>query len=359
MIFPVSDEVTFRILFLADTHLGFDFPFQPRVNRVRRGPDFFRNTELALTVAIEQNVDCVVHGGDFFYRSKVPARLVVKSFEPFIELADRGVPIYIVPGNHERSRIPYPLLALHPSIHIFDIPRTYVFEKNGLPLILFGFPYIRDRISITLPDVLKQTAYATYKSAARVLCMHHIVEGAVVGVQNYLFRRGDDIIPGQLLPSTAAVLSGHIHRHQVLTRDLRGRTLPSPVLYPGSIDRTAFDERLEEKGFIILEIKPTEDGIGVLHNWQFFPLPTRAMVVTELRNLPEKPLEVAQYMKELLRSLPPSSIVRLQVPTPENLGPDILKMLTNNFVRSITPKDMIVSVSYPRNWSEKTNNDEM
>ena len=32
-----------RILFLADTHLGFDLAFRPRIERRRRGPEFFAN----------------------------------------------------------------------------------------------------------------------------------------------------------------------------------------------------------------------------------------------------------------------------------------------------------------------------
>ena len=32
-----------RILFLADTHLGYDLPFRPRIQRRRRGPEFFAN----------------------------------------------------------------------------------------------------------------------------------------------------------------------------------------------------------------------------------------------------------------------------------------------------------------------------
>ena len=36
-----------RILFLADTHLGFDFPFRPRIQRRRRGPEFFANFKRA------------------------------------------------------------------------------------------------------------------------------------------------------------------------------------------------------------------------------------------------------------------------------------------------------------------------
>lgn len=81
-----------RILFLADTHLGFDMPFKPRIKRRRRGPDFFAGFEQALKPAFQKKVDCVVHGGDLFYRSKVPAGLVSLAFEPLIRVASLGYP---------------------------------------------------------------------------------------------------------------------------------------------------------------------------------------------------------------------------------------------------------------------------
>ncbi|MFC2025933.1 hypothetical protein ACFLUC_01930 [Chloroflexota bacterium] len=54
-----------RILLVADTHLGFDMPFRPRVQKQRRGPDFFANFESALKPALCEQVDLAVHGGGF------------------------------------------------------------------------------------------------------------------------------------------------------------------------------------------------------------------------------------------------------------------------------------------------------
>jgi exonuclease SbcD len=119
-----------RILFLADTHLGFDMPFKPRIKRRRRGPDFFASFELALEPAFQKKVDCVIHGGDLLYRSKVPAGLVSLAFEPLIKVASSGIPVYIVPGNHERSHIPFRLFASHENIHIFDKPDTFLLKTG-------------------------------------------------------------------------------------------------------------------------------------------------------------------------------------------------------------------------------------
>lgn len=104
-----------RALLVADTHLGFDFPFRPRIERRRRGPDFFSNFERALQPALRGEVDFVVHGGDLLYRSKVPAALIEMAMAPLIRVAENGVPVYLVPGNHERSRIPLHLWGTHPQ----------------------------------------------------------------------------------------------------------------------------------------------------------------------------------------------------------------------------------------------------
>ncbi|MDH5549336.1 MAG: metallophosphoesterase, partial [Gemmatimonadota bacterium] len=98
-----------RILFLADTHLGIDMPLRPRIARRRRGPDFFANYERALQAAHDHRVHAVIHGGDVFYRSRVPAKLVHAGFAPLKRVADAGIPVYVVPGNHERSAIPFPM----------------------------------------------------------------------------------------------------------------------------------------------------------------------------------------------------------------------------------------------------------
>ncbi len=221
--------VAFRILFFADTHLGLDLPMRSRIDRPRRGSDFLENYHLALAPAFEGTVDAVVHGGDLLFRSKVPQQLVFLALEPLRELADRGLPIFVVPGNHERSAIPFPLLAAHPNIHCFSRPRTFHLESGGIRLAIAGFPNVRDSIQRDFAQLVAETGWNSISSDARILCFHQAVEGATVGPSGYVFRRGADIVPGRLIPEGfLAVLSGHIHRAQILLRDLSGRPLKAP-----------------------------------------------------------------------------------------------------------------------------------
>ncbi|MGO9509297.1 MAG: metallophosphoesterase, partial [Mycobacterium sp.] len=88
-----------RLLFLSDTHLGFDEPLRPRSRRPHRGADFFATYHRALDVARVERVDAVIHGGDLLYRSRVPDSLVDRVMAPLVELAEAGIPVFVVPGN--------------------------------------------------------------------------------------------------------------------------------------------------------------------------------------------------------------------------------------------------------------------
>ena len=257
----VKHEGPLRVLLLADTHLGFDEPRRPRVKRRRRGPECWANYERALAPACRGEVDLVVLGGDLLFRSKVPASLVYRALEPLRQVADAGVPVVLALGNHERSHLPFPLLGIHPGLHLLDHPRTVELAIRDLRVAVAGFPCERKRIESNFAALLRKTGGRGASADVRLLCLHQTVEGARVGPADFVFRRGPDVIRGRDLPTGfAAVLAGHIHRHQVLTHDLAGRKLAAPVLYPGSIERTSFAERDETKGYLILEIEPSADG---------------------------------------------------------------------------------------------------
>ena len=266
-----------RILLVADTHLGFDLPTRARVERRRRGHDFLANYSAALRPALEGDVDLVVHGGDVFNRSRVPTSVAWQAFEPLARIADRGIPVFVVPGNHERGRIPQIRFARRPGIHLFDRARTFAIDVRGVRVALAGFPSERDDVRARFADLVNASRWR-----AVLLCMHQCVEGATVGPNDFTFTTAADVIRGRDVPSGfAAVLSGHIHRHQVLTTDLRGAPLAAPVLYPGSIERTSMAEVAEEKGFMIVEVA-CDDAPGPHVDWTFHRLPARQLVRYDL-----------------------------------------------------------------------------
>ncbi len=330
-----------RILLLADTHLGFDYAFRPRIIRRRRGPDFFRNFSKALEPALRKEVDIVVHAGDILYRSRVPARLVDMAFEPLRAVADGGVPVFVVPGNHERSGIPYRILAAHPNIYVFDEPKTFYMEMD-VRLALVGFPFVRHGIRSKFRRVMKSTGYGNVLAAGYVLCMHQSVDGCIMGPHDFIMRGGDDVVDiHEIPPSFCCVLTGHMHRSQVLQNDTAGNAVRVPILYPGSIERTSFAEKDERKGYIIIEIRSDTSGKARLDRWTFHELPTRPMIRLEYNCAGQGPF--APWLQHRLSRLPTDSIVKVRVRGA--VDRQLLKTITAVSLRSLAPDTMNIQIT--------------
>jgi DNA repair exonuclease SbcCD nuclease subunit len=335
----MSDVV--RILLFADTHLGFDLPTRERIQRRRRGHDFLANYAAALQPALAGEVDLVVHGGDVFNRSRVPTSVAWQAFEPLARVAANGVPVYVVPGNHERGRIPQLRFAQRPGIFLFDRARTFTVDVRGLRVALAGFPSERHDVRTKFVDLVESTGWLSSSADVRLLCMHQCVEGATVGPANFTFTTASDVIRGADVPAGfAAVLSGHIHRHQVLTKDLRGRPLAAPVLYPGSIERTSIAEADEEKGFMNVEL--IREGTGDRVDWRFHRLPARPLVRREVRvdNIPEDGLE--STIRTLVAEIPADTVLTIRVIGA--LTERAARLLTAPNLRRLAPASMNVEL---------------
>jgi len=337
-----------RILFLADSHIGLDLPVCPRVERRRRGHDFLANYHAALQPAMRDEVDVVVHGGDVFDRSRPVPSVAYQALEPLRSVAERGVPVFIVPGNHERSRIPHLRFAAHPQIRVFDRPRTFTIEIRGHRIAFAGFPYERDDVRTRFPALLNETCWNAHAASSRVLCMHHCVEGATVGPANFTFTTAADVVRSSDIPSAfCAVLSGHIHRHQVLTRDLAGRALSTPVLYPGSIERTSLAEIGEPKGFMVVTLRDNEPS------WEFRRLPARPMIRRALDAESMDPDSLDAALRDIIAGAPRDAVLAIRVDG--SLTPEQLRLMSSGRMRALAPKTMNVEVNaWPRRTSSAT-----
>jgi DNA repair exonuclease SbcCD nuclease subunit len=267
------------------------------------------------------------------------------AFEPLKQVADQGTPVYLVPGNHERSAIPHRHLAEHPGIHIFDRPRTYIVRKDNFTLALTGFPFVRHGIRKGFLDLLAQTGRCHVKADAEVLCIHQSIDGASVGPAGYMFRNAPDVIKASDIPAGfAAVLSGHIHRFQVLSKDLKGKALHVPIFYPGAIERTSFTEKNEKKGYLILEFE--KDGLkgGRLSQWRFHELPARPMIQLNLHPGNMNAAKLKSYLESTIGELPEDGIVKLKIHG--RISQEAMAVLRAASLRSLAPSSMNIDAAF-------------
>ena len=333
-----------EILFFADTHLGFDSPLNPRVERRRRGDDFFSNYQFILDIAQKRKVDLILHGGDFFFRNKVPSAIIERAYQPLLDLANRGFPILIVPGNHERSRLPEHLWLTHPKVQVFDRPRTYIHQLGGVSIAFSGFPFTR-RVKEQFPSLLDQTGFQDHQADFHYLCLHQTFEGAQVGPVDFTFRSGPDNIPGEWVPEEFnVVLSGHIHRGQRLIQTLDKKDLEVPIIYPGSIERTSFAERFEEKYYVTITLYP--DKKKTRQEIEYHRLPARPMVNLKIPVEDRNLSEIKYLIKDRLTLIDPDAIVRINL-RGKNLE-QYHRRLTAPGLRALAPESMNISLG--KDW---------
>ena len=342
---PIDTDI--KLLLFADTHLGLDYTHKPRVVRNRRGEDFFANYQRVLDYAATNEIDLIVHAGDFFSRASVSSTVIQKGYLPLKEVADQGIPIAIVPGNHEKSRLPEPILLAHRNIYVFDEPKSLYFEIRGTRVVLAGFPYIRGDIG-RLATVIDSTEWSEMASDLQILCMHQAIEGAVVGSHNYRFGRARDVVNSRTVPvEFAALLSGHLHRHQILDY-----ADGPPVIYPGSIERTSIAEINETKGFCVLTFRANGSGKWRMADCELIPLPARPMHDIRLEGVELYSDRLIEQLLEQINGFEADAIVRIRAE--KDVPQDLLARLPKeSMLRELVPPGMNISVSgrYPRKES--------
>ena len=303
-----------EVIFLADSHLGYDHPMKPRSERKRRGEDFFENFEGILNYAIKTKPDFIIHGGDLFDSPYVNESLVNRAYFKLFEVAEAGIPVFIVPGNHERAKLTNTIYLQHPNIFIFTEAKTFHIKCRDHQVFISGFPYYYDNIRTNFLRLNKKLTSDLKPGSLNIMCLHHAVEGAQVGHQNYTFRSHKDVIKVEDLTNDyVCYLSGHIHRHQII-RNAKNKV---PFIYPGSIERTSFQESGEKKGWCHLSFSK----IGKKYNMhcKFTELNSRPMETLEFDEKIYSENEVKDLILSKVKKISSNAILRYKSEYPENL----------------------------------------
>jgi DNA repair exonuclease SbcCD nuclease subunit len=137
------------------------------------------------------------------------------------------------------------------------------------------------------------------------------------------------------------VLSGHIHRHQVLTRDLRGAPFAAPVLYPGSIERTSVAEASETKGYMTVDL--TLDANATRLAWQFHELPARPLVRREIHLDTVQDAAVDTTIRALIAASPADAVLTIRVVG--KVGDTARRVLSAANLRHIAPATMNIELT--------------
>jgi DNA repair exonuclease SbcCD nuclease subunit len=315
--------------FFSDTHLGYDYPLRSRSERRHRGDDFFANLRRVTDAVLSSKPDFVVHGGDVFDHPYIHSSVIDKAFLTLFEIADAGIPLFIVPGNHEKGNLPTSLFMQHPNIYIFDTPKTYRITCKGHQISISGFPYYYEGIRKDFSALQDRLLSDLSSDDLNILCMHQIVEGSKV--KHYTFKGNPDVIRTEELSDVfRCILSGHIHRYQLLQKPGSGLS----ILYPGSTERTSYQEDEEEKGWCLLNFE--KKPYGYKFNHEFMTLPAKPLETLRFENRPYTENEIRNLIREKVKDIADDAVLRFQCELPETIYKISAKMLKEVIPHSIS-----------------------
>ncbi len=266
-----------KILHFSDAHI--DMAGQGRRDPASGLPlrvlDFLKALDTIVETALAEKVDLVLFAGDA-YKDRSPAPTFQREWgRRIMRLAQGGVPVLLLVGNHDLSPAVGRAHALQ-EYETLHVSRVRVADKPcflgpdelwGLPLQVIAIPWVtRSNIMANLelsaaePDKIFTELESRLAALVDLwlgkadpalpvlLAAHASVEGATYGAERAVMLGGDLVLSGSMVrdPRLDYVALGHIHKSQDL-----GKGDGHPIVYPGSIERVDWGEAGDEKYFVI------------------------------------------------------------------------------------------------------------
>lgn len=279
-----------KILHTSDWHLG----------KILHGQSLIEDQRHMLEQVLEElknGYDALIVAGDIFDRAIPPAPAITLFDEFLVQLCDLGLPVVIIPGNHdsmERLRFGSSLFeqsGIYIRCEYDQFEPVAITDKDGNACDIFTMPFVEQAyVSELLNDAsVKDKASAVKALLAgmrdyqrdgvpSVLVAHEFIAGSEESESERVFIGGSHVVHADLFSDFSYVALGHLHKHQA--------TGTETIRYSGSPLAYSFGEAKNENGVLAVEICP-EKGTS-----------TKAV-----RLLPRKPLVVLEdTFEQLLES---------------------------------------------------------
>lgn len=243
------------LLHVADIHLGYR-----QYGLAEREDDIYRDAWETVDIAIREHVDAVLISGDLFDQPKPPIRAIKEARRMEEKLAEKGIRIYAVLGDHDTPKQrDYPPHVLLEHTRVLGTLSTPLYDElvleGGLTYVVAGISYQgRGRRGRRALREMLSKASPLLARGVGVLMMHQ-------GIKEFFPL--DAHLSIAEIPGTARyVAMGHLHR-RVMHRLEHGL-----LVYPGSIDIIRRDEigdwEKQGKGPVLVDLSGDEPQAEML-----------------------------------------------------------------------------------------------
>ena len=337
-----------RILHFADLHIGVENygRIDPNTGLSSRLGDFLRAYDELVDYAIDTAVDLVLFCGDA-YKSRDPSQTHQREFASRIaRLSSAGIPTFLLVGNHDTPQVIAQATALEifptlnvANVHIGDRLQTYIVETRAGPLQVVALPWIKrsdfmatnaargmthHEINAAIEQGISQAIQVEAEELdtgiPAVLAGHVTISQAALASEQSMMLGHDHVLLNSsvALPQFEYVALGHIHRHQVLSRNPH-------VVYAGSLQRVDFGEEKDDKGFCVVNLDPTKPHGSRFTDFEFVKNGARRFLTIDVKLDSGDEDPTATVIKEIEAEDLAGAIVRLRIALPAELEPMLVE----------------------------------
>lgn len=236
------------ILHFSDTHLGYnDLDILDKNNINQREADFYDAFSQVVEQIKEIKPDYIIHTGDLFHRSSPSNRAITYALEKFNEIDSLNIPFILIAGNHStpRTNLSSPILKIFENFKNIYVSYSQQYKKIEFNNIIFHtLPHMNDDTTALSQielceeniDVTKKNIMMLHCSVGAWYLMQEFGEWVYPTNKEYIFSKMDYVALGHWHGF------GSVGKHE-------------NVYYSGSTERTSLNDKRNEKGFILLDIK--------------------------------------------------------------------------------------------------------
>jgi DNA repair exonuclease SbcCD nuclease subunit len=120
--------------------------------------------------------------------------------------------------------------------------------------------------------------------------------------------------------------------------------MAAPVIYPGSVERTSFAERFEQKYYVKLSFIFVTGNPAPELTIEYIPLPARPMVVLKIEGSGLTLGQLTTTIRDRLSSLEPDAVVKLKIEG--SLAAETNASLSAGYLRRLAPPTMNINLGY-------------
>lgn len=286
----------------------------PQTGLSTRLLDFFKTFDFIVDTALEEQVDAVVFAGDA-YKTRDPNPTQQKGFGERIKKIAKKIPVVLVIGNHDTPNAEGKAntLDIYSALEIENVwvsrnPEYLEIPTKSGNLQIITLPWLHKHDYKTIGERLHLLLEKVKPLEPAILLSHCEVEGASYGSEKGLAITNDITIPLPLLQDKrlSYVALGHIHKHQILSKN-------PLIVYSGSPERIDFGEEKEEKGICLVDIE------GKKANFQFITTnPRQFLTITiDLKAEDENPTQTV--LAEIGKVEVKDKVIRVIINIPADL----------------------------------------